>query len=799
MSAIPERPKFIGASVKRLEDPRLVTGSGRYIDDLIFPDALHVCFVRSQVAHAKINGIDQSALRETYPDALIFTAEDIGDFGIRATADFPETQQSVQPLLARGKVRFAGEAIAAVLTEDPYRSEDAAELVFVDYDPLPVLNAPAAALAAGAPLMFENWKRNVFIEQTRTGGDLAKARGRAAHTIRRTFRNQRQAGMPMECRGVIAQLSPAGDYLTVWSSTQIPHLLRTYISEELGWPENRLRVIAPEVGGGFGVKGHAFAEEVLVARLAILTKHTVKWIEDRREHLLASIHARDHEHTLEAYVTSDGRLLGLKAEITVDAGAYSVWPFTAGSDPGMVAKVLPGPYRIEGYEATFRAIATNKCPIGTYRGVGRPAAVFSLEVMMDEIAKELAIDPFELRLRNVAREFPFKNVLGFSYDEGSYAQCLEKMRELLAPDLAQNGETRNGKKVGVGFSIYVEQTAHGTADFTRRRSPIETGYESARVEMAPDGKAVVDTGLQSHGQGHETTFAQLAADQLGVLPEDVLVRHGDTISSPYTAGTWGSRGATLGGGAVYKAAGIIREKLLAIAAQHLQAPASTLELVDRRARVSGDPDRAIPLREIARWAHRNVEQLPDGMEPGLTATAFVDGPPDGAYSNAVHAAVVEIDTATGEMAIKRFVVVEDCGTVINPMVVDGQVRGGVVQGIGSAICEHFIYSDDCQPLTSTLADYLMPLAPEIPSIEVHHFVTPSPITPLGMKGLGEGGAIGPAAAIANAVSNALSVPVRETPLTKHRIWQLAQETAKGRATGSAISVNINGGAGNEAD
>jgi len=778
MNAVPERPKFLGAAVKRLEDPRYVAGQGRFIEDLAFPHTLYLRFVRTEMAHARINQIDRSVLQETYPDALLFTAEDVGDYGIRATADFPQAQVSVQPLLARGKVRFVGEAIAAVLTEDPYRSEDAAELVFVDYDPLPVLSDPQTALAADAPLMFDNWTRNVFVEQTRTGGDLAKARAEAAHVIRRSFRNQRQAGVPMECRGVIAQLSPAGDYLTVWSSTQMPHLLRTYISEELGWPEHRLRVVAPDVGGGFGVKGHVFAEEVLVARLAILTKRTVKWIEDRREHLLASIHARPHEHTLEAYVSAEGRLLGLKADITVDVGAYSVWPFTAGSDPGMVAKVLPGPYRIEGYEATFRAVATNKCPVGTYRGVGRPGAVFSLEVLMDEIARELSIDPFELRLRNVAREFPYKNVLGFTYDEGSYAQCVEKARELLAADIAESGKLKNGKKTGVGFSLFIEQTAHGTPDFTRRRSPIETGYESVCVEMQPDGRVLIQTGLQSHGQGYETTFAQLAADQLGIGLEDVVVRHGDTLGSPYTVGTWGSRGAVLGGGAVHKASGMIRKKLLAIAAQHLQASPDALELAERTARVIADPGRAIEIGKLARFAYRNVEQLPDGMEPGLVAHGFVDGPPDGSYSNAVHAAVVEIDMKTGEMRLRRFLVVEDCGTVINPMIVDGQVRGGVVQGIGSAICEHFVYSDDGQPLTTNFADYLMPTAPEIPPIEVHHFVTPSPVTPLGMKGLGEGGAIGPAAAVANAVANALGVSVRETPLTKHRIWQLINGVAE---------------------
>ncbi|MGE0238818.1 MAG: xanthine dehydrogenase family protein molybdopterin-binding subunit [Parvibaculaceae bacterium] len=773
MSA-PERPKFVGAAVKRFEDPRLVTGGGRFIDDLVFPDMLHLRLVRSQMAHADITGIDRSAALEAHPEALVFAAEDLADLAIRATADFPEAQRSVQPVLARGKVRFVGEPVAAVLLPDAYLVEDAAELVFVDYRPLPVLADVETALATDAPPLFAGWTRNVFIEQSRRGGDLEAVRGRTSRSLRRTFRNQRQAGVPMECRGAIALLDPTGRDLTVYSSTQIPHLLRTYLSEELAWPENRLRVIAPEVGGGFGVKGHVFAEEVLVAHLAIRTGRPVKWIEDRREHLLASIHARDHEHTLEAFFTEDGRVLGLKADITVDAGAYSVWPFTAGSDPGMVAKVLPGPYRFEGYEATYRAVATNKCPIGTYRGVGRPSAVFSLEVMMDEIALELGLDPIELRLRNVARDFPFKNVLGFTYDKGSYAECLIKGRELLAADRDRRPDNP-ALRVGVGFAFFIEQTAHGTPDFTRRRVPIETGYESARVEMQPDGSVVIEVGTQCHGQGHETTFAQVAADALGVAPADVIVRHGDTRTSPYSVGTWGSRGAALGGGAVHKAASLIAARLLAIAAQHLQAAADELELAEGLARVRATPDRAIAIRKLARMAHRNVDQIDPGGEPGLTAIGFVDGPPDGSYSNALHAAVVEIDVVTGAMTLRRFVVVEDCGTIINPMIVDGQVRGGVVQGIGSALCEEFVYSADGQPLTTNFADYLLPAAPEIPPIEVHHFHTPSPVTPLGIKGLGEGGAIGPAAAIANAVADALKVPVRETPLTRNRIWRLAAE------------------------
>jgi carbon-monoxide dehydrogenase large subunit len=772
----PEQPRYIGARIQRLEDPRLVQGQGRYVDDLVMPGMLHARLVRSELAHGKIASIDVSALSETYPAAQVFTGDDIGEVAIRSAADLPSVQKFAQPVLAQERVRFVGEPVAVVLLDDAYAVEDAAELIFVDYEPLPVIADIEAATAPSAPRLFDGWRNNLFIEQTRKGGDLEAARAAATHVIRRTYRNQRQAGVPMETRGAIAALDPTGRILTVWSSTQIPHLLRTYIAEELGWPENRINVIAPEVGGGFGVKGHVFTEEVLVAWLAIRTKRPVKWIEDRREHLIASVHAREHVHTLEAYVTADGKVLGLKADITVDVGAYSVWPFTAGSDPGMVAKVLPGPYQLQGYEATYRGVATNKCPIGTYRGVGRPSAVFSQELLMDEIAIELGLDPFTVRERNLIRSFPYKNVLGFTYDEGSYAESLSKMKELLAPDIEKARQSREGSiRTGVGISLFLEQTAHGTPDFIKRRSPIETGYESAKVEMQPDGRVTVDSGMQCHGQGHETTMAQLVAEQLGVPPEDVMVRHGNTMTSPYSVGTWGSRGITLGGGAAYRAAGIIRAKLIAIAAQHLQADPSGIELADRQARVASDPQRYIAIATIARWAQRNVEYIPAGMEPGLTAISFVDGPPDGAYTNAVHAAVVEIDMRTGAIKLKRFVVVEDCGTIVNPLVVDGQVRGGVVQGIGSALWEHFVYDSEGQPLTTNFADYLMPSAPGLPNIEVHHIQTPSAVTPLGMKGLGEGGAIGPAAAIANAVQNAIGVPVRETPITPYRIWRLLQQ------------------------
>ena len=511
---------------------------------------------------------------------------------------------------------------------DPYRSEDAAELVFVDYEPLPALADMEAALAADAPRMHPGWHSNKFVERQMAGGDIDAARQAASHVVARTYTTHRQAGVPMECRGVVAEVDSTGRWLTVHSSTQIPHLLRTYLADELGWPESRLRVRAPEVGGGFGVKGHVFVEEVLVAWLAIRIGRPVKWIEDRREHLIASIHAREHRHVLEAYVDADGRLLGLEADISVDTGAYSVWPFTASSDAGMVAKVLPGPYDFQAYRATFRAVATNKCPLGTYRGVGRPSAVFSQERLMDEIALELGLDAVEIRRRNVIRQFPYRNALGITYDPGSYSQSLERVAELLAPERA--AAAANGvpdRRTGVGLALYVEQSGHGTPDFTRRRVPIETGYESARVEMAADGRVVVFTGLQCHGQGHETTLAQVAADELGVEPEDIEVIHGDTLTAPYSVGTWGSRGAVLGGGSVRAAAAQIREKLLAIAAQHLQALPDELDLAGGQARRRDRRDASVPISLLARWANRKLDNLPSGMAPGLVGTAFVDGPP----------------------------------------------------------------------------------------------------------------------------------------------------------------------------
>ena len=776
MSAPEPTPHLIGARVPRLEDRRLTTGDARYLDDLEMPGALHLRLVRSPHAHARIRGISAAALLAAHPGALVFTGRDCPELGMRADVEKPGAQLSFQPCLAPDTVRFVGDPVAAVLTEDPYLSEDATELLEVDYEPLPPVTTIEEALSDSSPRLHPGWKDNVFIRRVRGGGDLEASARAADRIIRRRFRTNRHTAAPMENRGCLAYLDPTGSNLTLWSSTQLPHMVRSYVAAQLDWPENRVRVVAPDVGGGFGCKGGVMPEEVLVAWLAVKARRPVKWVEDRVEHLMASIHARDHLHELEAHVTSGGRVLGVRARIIVDAGAYSAYPWTAGSDSGMAANVLLGPYDIQNYEAEDIAVATNKCPVSTYRGVGRPSAAFSMERLMDEIARELAIDPFELRLRNVVRAFPYRTATGLVYDSGSYADSLELMRKALDYDAlraSQREARERGELIGIGVMMFCEQTAHGTPEFVGRGMPVKAGYQSASVEMDPQGRVTVATGLQSHGQGMETTLAQVAAEELGVPIENVRVVHGDTAVSPYAMGTWGSRGAVLGGGSTALAARDLRQKLFQIAAHSLEIDVSDLELRPGAVGVKGAPDRSIAIETLARWAIQEPNNLPPGMLPGLQQTRYLDGVDKGVFSNACHAAVVRVDPALGRVEVLRYVAVEDCGTMLNPMIVEGQVHGGVAQGIGSGLLEELVYDSEGQLITSTFADYLMPCAPNVPNVEVHHLETRSPLTPLGNKGMGEAGAIGPMAAIGNAVTDALDVCVTEVPLNLERTWRLA--------------------------
>lgn len=769
-------PRWVGARVTRVEDRRLTTGAARYLDDLDVPGALHVTLVRSPYSHARIITAGTGRLMERHPGALVFTGLDCPGLGIRADIEKPGAQQTFQPCLASEIVRFAGEAVAAVLTDDPYVSEDVGELLEIEYEQLEPVLSIEQALAEDAPRLHPGWRDNVFVKRLRGDGDLQQAARDADLVVRRTFRTHRQTGVPMENRGCLALLDPTGSQLTLWSSTQLPHLVRSYVAAQLDWPENRLRVVAPDVGGGFGIKGGVYAEEVLIPWLAVRTRRPVKWVEDRREHLQSSVHARDHLHELEAYVRKDGKVLGVRARIICDSGAYSAFPWTGGSDAGMAANVLLGPYEIRNYLAEDISVTTNKCPLSTYRGVGRPSACFSMERLLDEVAHELGTDPIELRLRNVVRTFPYRTPTGLVYDSGSYAESLEKMREVIDYERLREQQRQagtRGERIGIGIALFCEQTAHGTPEFVGRGMPIVAGYQSAMVEMDPQGKVTVHTGLQSHGQGMETSLAQIAADVLGLPLEDVVVHHGDSFN-PYAMGTWGSRGSVLGGGATAIAATRIREKLFHIAAYHLEVEVADLDAGDGHVRVKGVPARGLPMSTLARWALQEPRYLPAGMTPGLQETAFVDGVERGVFSNSCHAAVVRVDPALGTVKILNYTVIEDCGRAINPLIVEGQVQGGTAQGLGGALLEELIYDESGQLLTSTLADYLLPSMTDVPAIDVHLIETLSPLTPLGNKGMGEAGAIGPMAAIGNAVADALDRCVDEVPLTPARVWRVAR-------------------------
>lgn len=778
----------IGDRVTRLEDNRLVTGNTRYVDDITPPGTLHLRFVRSQHAHAVIKDVIPGEFEELPHDALVFTGKDFVGLGIRADVrDVPPVvephergddnaptvldsrwQTSLQPCLADGIVRYVGEPVVAVLHNDPYVAEDAAEAVSVHYEELPPVIDIQDALGGEAPILHEGWKNNVFIARTRIHGERPATK-KKLRSVRIATRNHRQAGVSLEGRGCVAQPGIDGRSVTLWTSTQMPHLVRTYISKMLGMPENLIRVIAPEVGGGFGVKGHVFPEEILVTAMALKLQRPVKWTEDRVEHLLSSIHARDHVHRLEALVDDTGRIHELKGQFVVDAGAYSVFPWTAGSDSGMVPKVIVGPYDIPSLVFEDVAVATNKCPLGTYRGVGRPSAVFSIERLMDTIAEELGLSAVKVRQANLVREFPHTTAHGLTYDSGTYLETLDLVQKELDWGNRHGKQKGNERyRTGIGLAVFNEQTAHGTPDFEVRGTPIETGYQGVRVEVDPDGTTTIFGGFQSHGQSLETTLAQVAASELGVRYDTVRLLHGDTGNSPYSVGTWGSRVATLGGGAVARACQELREKIVKIAAFRLDVPEDTISVADGIVSAEG-LDKTLTIGQIAEMAIRRAAKLPPGVTPGLDVLAYLDGPARGTFSNACHGVEVRLDTWTGKVTLERYVVAEDCGTMLNPTVVEGQVQGGIAQGIGTALLEEFEYSDSGQPINATFMDYLLPTATDVPAAEMHHFESPSPWTVNGVKGMGESGAIVPPAVIASAVSDALGAQMYETPMTMERV------------------------------
>ena len=779
-------PKLVGARVRRVEDPRFLLGMARYVGDIELPRMLHMAFQRSPEAHADVLGVATTAARAVEGVHHVIVGADLRGRVKPIVCDslHQSWQGSEFHALADERVRFVGEGIAAVVAEDRYIAEDAAELIEVDLRPRQALASMEAAMREGAPLLHDGWRDNYFVRRKISTGDIEGAFAAAEGVLDLTLISHRSTGMPVETRGCVADFDPSSGMLTLWTSTQVPHLVRTGLADCLGLPENLIRVIAPDVGGGFGIKAHFFPEEIVTCIAAIDMGCPVKWIEDRREHLMASIHAREHTHQLQVAYAKDGTVTGLKAKIFVDCGAYSVYPFTATMDVGMALGILPGPYQIRNYECEAYGIATNKAPLGPYRGVARTAACFSIERAMDAVARALDLDPLEVRRRNLVRadQFPYTSITGLVYDSGSFIESLDKISELVdyAELRRQQLEARKeGRLLGIGVGCFTEQTAHATSEFIQRFVPIIFGYDSAAVRMDPSGRVTVQVSTHSHGQGHETTMAQIVADQLSIPLEDVRVGFGDTSSTPYGMGTFASRSIVLGGGAAAKASGELARMLLKFGAHVLEVDPEDAELTAGRVSVKGAPSRGVGIRELARWAYHRPEKLPEGMQPVLEVTAAYDAPPGtGTFTNSAQIALVEVDPKTGRVQVLRYGVVEDCGNIVNPTIVEGQVHGGIAQGIGGALLEELVYSPDGQLQTTTLMDYLMPSATEIPAIEVAHIQTPSTFTIGGMKGMGEGGAIAPPAVIAGAVEDALSalgaVFVNEVPLTLERVRGFAR-------------------------
>jgi carbon-monoxide dehydrogenase large subunit len=774
-------PRLVGARVARREDPRLLTGQGSYVDDHRPARMLYAAFLRSPHAHARIRRLDVSAALALPGVAAVLTGEDIARSSkpVRAASKTPNVKTTSYPPLALGKVRHVGEAVAMVAAESRYVAEDAVERIVVDYEPLPVVRDVESALDPASPVLHDEAETNLLVSREFARGDVDAALAGAAVVVRERFRFHRHTPVCMENRGCLGEYATASGALTLRSSAQCPGLVRDVLADLLDIPEHLIRVIANDVGGGFGAKASLYPEEIATCVMARRLGRPVKWIGDRREDLLATTHAWDEIVDAELGLDQDGAIVGLRAEVTVDVGGYSIYPWTAAIEPVQTISFLPGPYRVPTYRGRTRGVATNKAPLGPYRGVGRPPAVFVIEGLMDRAARRLGLDPTEIRLRNFIRDedFPYKSPSGVVWDRSSFTESLRRAREALDYRAARDEQARAraaGRWVGIGIASYVELTGIGSAIPVSPGMPVSTGTEAATIRFDPAGKVTAVFGVASHGQGLETTLAQIVADEVGVPIEDVRVVHGDTDASPYGTGTYASRSLVLAGGAAILAGRSVREKMLVIAGHLLEADPADVALADGRYAVRGMPDRSVTVRQIARAAYGGAKQLPKGLEPGLEATRFYD-PYYGTASNATHAAMIEIDRATLEVKTLRYVVVEDCGRMVNPLIVDGQVHGGVAQGIGAALLEEIVYDDQGQLLSGTLMDYVVPSACEIPTMEVHHVETPSPVALGGFRGMGEGGTIGAPAAIANAVADALAplqIEIAELPVTPERLFRL---------------------------
>jgi carbon-monoxide dehydrogenase large subunit len=762
----------IGASVLRKEDDRFLRGRGQYVGDHHLPGMREVAFVRSPVAHARLR---QVRIPERFRND-VFTAHDLA--GVKPIVSAPPLKgfkRSAEPILASGKLRFVGEIVAMCVARSRAEAEDIVGAVTLEYDELPAVTDMLAACAAASPLVHEEWGDNIFVAFSE-GGPIEEAIKTAPIKVTRQIRTARHCMFPMEGRGVVAYRDARLRLLTLVTSTQFPHSVQTGLSECLGIEHGCLRIISPDVGGGFGYKGLLCREEVALGWLAMQVDYPVRWLEDSRERLTANANCREHHYQITGYANADGKLVAIDCVAHVDAGAYSSYPISSSLEAAQIPNLLPGPYVLSAYRCRSAAIATNKCPILPYRGVARTGVCLAIETIMDAIARQAALEPYEVRLRNMVRpeQMPFDNIVGKHFDSGDHPECLRRaVAAIRLEDVRERQKHRepDGRLIGVGLSFFVEQGAHGTSVLAAWGRPIVPGYEQANVKLTPDGEIEIHVGTHSHGQGHETTYAQVAHEILGVDFGKIKVVQGDTLTTPYSTSTWGSRSMVHGGGAVAAASRLLAQRAARIGAWLMQADAADVQVADGRV-IAGNG--SISLCDVARAWYLQPQTLPPDVDTGgLDVTAGYRAARDsGTFTYAAHAVVVAVDPATGLIEILDYVVVEDGGTLVNPMIVDGQIRGGTAQGIGTCLYEATQFDARGQPLAASLQDYLLPSATDVPNIRVMHMQTPSPYTEFGIKGLGEGGAVGPPAAIVSAVNDALcalKVEVHDLPLTPQRI------------------------------
>lgn len=768
--------QLIGRSVARREDPRLLTGRGRFVDDIALPGMLHAQFVRSTVAHGEITSIDLTAVREVPGVVAAFAADDLDLTDITAQLGRPlsEFVPTAMPVLARDRVRYVGEPVAIVVARDAYAAEDGLEAAKVAYAVLPPVTSEAQALADGAPLVHAEAARNTLVDVSLFATDGIDAIfDTAAHVVHVESRTGRQNALPLETRGAVAHWDDREEQLVVQTCTQVPHLVRTVAAGCLRIDERAVRVVVPDMGGGFGQKCVVGREEIAAAAAALRLRRPVKWIEDRKDALSASFLAREQHYDVRAAFDEDGRILGLDADVVCDMGAYSCYPFTAGIEPLMASAEMPGVYKVPAYRVRGRAVTTNKAPTAPYRGVSRPQYVMVMERLFERAARELGLDAVEIRRRNVITEFPYTGVNNITYDPGSYLESLNLCERLVKDEgwyEKRSAAEAEGRHIGIGYSCFSERTGYGSAAFAQRKMRVVPGFDISEVRMDTTGAVTVTTGTMSHGQSHETTMAQIVADELGLDIRKVRLHQGDTDRVTYGFGTFASRSITIGGSAVRVAAAKLGEKLRRIAATRWESGPEEVELAAGCARHRDG--RVLTYEEIADVAYLQAQLLPKDIEPGLTATATFDVLGDGTFSNATHGVVVELHEGTGQVEILRYVCVEDCGVAINPQVVEGQCRGGIAQGIAGALFEQVTYDAQGEPSATSFMDYKVPTAHEIPDVLIHHLETPCAFTETGAKGAGEGGTIGAPAAVLNAVNDALrptGVELDHTPITPETV------------------------------